>query len=239
MTNSNTQIFNNLKSEKDNLFNILLNTTITDELLAEYNDIDTGKGYRAKDDDPDVVSIRKYLKDETLDSRFQEAVNNINKVAVDLIIEEFRKCWLKIFALMQENRYEFSAQALFIEYDYYGHKHAWVGAFGKWDWKIMDGSIYLSGNWHENKIFELPTGITFKNAWPANAETEFEKIDDEVGLDVSNRLINLYQLNSRILLHESLQQLDKEGQLNFLCIKPFYFYVNQHDSEISSLYIKK
>lgn len=239
MKNKNEQISEQLNSERENLKEFLLNIRLTDEFLVEYNDLVSGRGFKENDNDPELLSLKKCAEDNKLNEKFQLIVNGISSLSEELIINEFKKSFMSVFGLMKSNSFQNSSQALFVEYDYYGHKNAWVGVFGKWNWELMINSAYLKGNWYEDKIFELGNAITFINAWPEFVEMEFDKIDNEFGLEISDRLISLYKLNSRILLHHSLKQIDEEGGLDFLNIRPFHFFINEHDCEVSSLYIKE
>jgi len=235
MKNKKEQIFDQLNIERDGLKEFLLNTRLTDELLEEYNNLVSGEN----DDDTELLSLKKCAEDDKLNEKFHMIVNGIDSLSEELIINEFKKGFMMVFDLMKSSSSQNSAQALFVEYDYYGHKNAWVGAFGKWNWELMINSAYLKGNWYEDKVFELGNAVTFNNAWPEFVEMEFEEIDNEFGLEFSDRLISLYKLNSRLLLHQSLKHIDEEGGLDFLNIRPFYFYINEHDCEVSSLYVKE
>jgi hypothetical protein len=55
-------------------------------------------------------------------------------------------------------------------------------------------------------------------------------------LDINYQLENLFKLHSRVLLHKSLDRLNNEGKLDFTQIRPFTFYINEHDSEVMILY---
>jgi hypothetical protein len=78
----------------------------------------------------------------------------------------------------------------------------------------------------------ITDAFDFAGAWPDCEEYDWTSVH----LNVYYDLQNLFKLNSRVILHKSLAKMENEGYLEVLKGRPFYFYIAEHDMEVSMLY---
>jgi hypothetical protein len=121
---------------------------------------------------------------------------------------------------------------VFIEYDYYHHYTGCITCFGLQDYPIVEVPRYLTDEFdHAKQVLVVEDEIDFQPAWLDC--TEFEDLDH---LDIGFDLERLFQLHSRTLLFKALDNLNNSGILEDFKVRPFTFYINEHDSEVMMLY---
>jgi len=231
---SNLQIQRALEKQRNELYHSLRGQTLSGLFKQEYKSIKEGTTVYLGEIDEDVLDELKNLsKGTSNDKAFQDAVENINQLGNEAIINSFQADIIQLLNFIRDNGYENKLQAIFIEYDYYYHFKGIVSGYGKQEYPIITEPRYVSDEIDFSKVeFAGIEAINFEKAW-VDCEA-FEWTTEH--LDIYYKLLNLYQLNSRVLLHQAIQQCFSDEQLDFLKVRPFTFYINEHDCEVMTLF---
>jgi hypothetical protein len=230
----NVEIKKALEKQRDELFNYLGKNSLSEFFKQEWKSIKDGTTALIGDVDKDTLEELKQLgKDKSYDKSFQKKVQGIKALNNDVIFSNFEKDITKLLGIVASKKLETELQAIFLEYDYYYDYKAVAVGYGLQIYPTVTEPQYLTNEVDLTKaLFEPIEAIDFEEAW-ADCE-EFEWTNEFV--EIYYQLLKLYQLNLRVLLHEALERCFQNGQLDFVKVRPFTIYVNEHDCEVMTLY---
>ena len=229
----NSKILKLLEAQRDSLLSKLKVTTISGLYKEQYDENKAGRVFVFDNGERKMLSdLKKLLKDTSHDESFKnkltEYSNLDNSALVAYFQREFERVLNEIFISGKQDE----IQALFIEYDFYYHYTSIIICYGRQEYPVIEKPRYISNEYDFNKqVLFIDNGINFQPAW-----VDCEEFDNLDYLEVNFDLERLFQLHSRTLLHQALDNLNTNGKLNLFSNRPFSFYINQHDSEVMMLY---
>jgi hypothetical protein len=228
----NSQILKLLEQQRDELFDRLNSTSISELHKQQYNGIISGEIHVLGDDKELMLEELKELsKDNSYNKSFKEKIQEYLKLDNSKLISHFREEFVRVLEEIVASKKIDDIQALFIEYDYYYHYSSCIQCYGIQDYPILIEPRYIFEEIdYQKEVLLIPNGINFEPAW-ADCE-EFEELEY---LLVSTEFENLFQLHSRVLLHKAIDGLD-DDILKPISVKPFFIYINEHDCEQMLLY---
>ncbi|MDB5200693.1 MAG: hypothetical protein JWQ27_102 [Ferruginibacter sp.] len=229
----NARILENLVKQRDRLFNELAATTVSELSKSEYIELKAGRLFVFDSDEREMLQELKRLSKETkFDAIYLGILEQYGKLNNDKLVNRFIPEMEKLLhAIVNSGKME-KVQAIFIEYDYYYHYTSSINAYGIHSYPIIEEPRYLTDEIDElQPVLFLADGINFEPAW-----ISCEALEPLEQLDVEFDMQRLFQLHSRVLLHQALAQLQKAGKLELLQNRPFTFYINEHDCEVMTLY---
>lgn len=229
----NQRILKLLEMQRDTLFSKLKVTSISGLYKQEYDDIKGGRIFVFDNGERKMLSdLKKLLKDTSHDNSFKNKLNEYLNLDNSALVAYFQREFERVLNEIIVSGKQDEIQALFIEYDFYYDYTSIIVCFGRQEYPVIEEPRYISNEYDYNKqVLFLDNGINFQPAW-VDCE-EFDNIDY---LQVNFDLERLFQLHSRTLLHQALDNLNTNGKLNLFSNRPFSFYINQHDSEVMMLY---
>jgi hypothetical protein len=229
----NSKILKLLEAQRDSLLSKLKVTTISGLYKEQYDENKAGRVFVFDNGERKMLSdLKKLLKDTSHDESFKnkltEYSNLDNSALVAYFQREFERVLNEIFISGKQDE----IQALFIEYDFYYHYTSIIVCYDRQKYPVIEEPRYISNEYDFNKqVLFIDSGINFQPAW-----VDCEEFDNLDYLQVNFDLERLFQLHSRTLLHQALDNLNTNGKLNLFSNRPFSFYINQHDSEVMMLY---
>ena len=230
---SNLQIEKALIKERDTLYETLSRKTLSGLFKDEYESIQSGVTVLLNEKDKYLSELLELIKDTSYDQDFVKRVEQIKNLNDSEIINGFEQDLQKLIEFIQKNSFENDIQAIFIEYDYYTDHKAVASAYGKQNYPTIYTPRYISSEIDfSNTIFIHSDNINFDEAW-VDCD-DFEWVENYI--EAYSQLQQMFQCHSRVLLHRALHNLEVKRQLNFLTARPFMFYINEHDSEVMTLY---
>lgn len=229
----NPKILKLLERQRDTLLEKLKATSISDLYKEQYDDIKEGRVFVFDNGERQMLSdLKKLSKDTSLDNSFKNKLTEYLKLDNNDLTEYFRKEFERVFTEIINSGKQEEIQALFIEYDSYYHYSSHITCYGLQEYPLIEEPRYISNEYdYDKQILFLENGINFQPAW-----VDCEEFGDLDYLDINFELENLFKLHSRVLLHKALDKLNVEGKINFLPNRPFSFYINEHDSEVMTIY---
>lgn len=200
-----------------------------------YLQIKSGEAMVFSDKDEMLQNLDRLRKNTSFDKQYFDTINLYNELNEAELILNYEDEFLRVFndSIFLDRVNEM--QALFIEYsdDYYYYTSC-IECYGMQQYPIVIEPRYISNEYDYNKyILMIEKGINFEKSSPS--------VDDifyTYGEYLNINILQLFQLNTRILLFKALNNLDNNGRLSFIKNSPFMFYINQHDTEVMSLYVK-
>lgn len=231
----NPQILRLLEKQRDLLFEALSNTTISQLYKEQYTDIKEGRVFVFDDGERQMLSdLERLANDNSLDNSYKTKLTEYLELDNENIIIHFQHEFSRILAEIAASGKQAEIQALFIEYDSYYDQSSCVTCFGQQQYPKVEEPRYIRGEYDYNKqVLSIDNGINFQPAW-----VDCEEFADLEYLDIVFKLERLFQLNSRALLHQALLVVDAKKELEFFIKRPLIFYINEHDCEIMTLYVK-
>jgi hypothetical protein len=229
----NHQILMQLEQHRDALF-LQLNTTSISKLYKEqYAEIKSGRLYVFNNEERQLLSdLEKLSKDTSYDVAYQSQLAAYLNLNNEELITYFQNELVNVLGEIRDSGKQDQIQAFFIEYDYYYHFTSCIICYGLQAYPLVSKPRYLFNEFdYDKQVLLVSKGINFKPAWLDCSE--FDTLDY---LDVNNDMEQLFKLHSRTLLHRALDRLNSNGQLAFLKARPFTIYINEHDSEVMTLY---
>ena len=229
----NSKILRLLEKQRDTLFDQLKETTISALYKKQFADIKAGRVFVFDNGERQMLGdLKKLSKDTSHDISYKDKLAEYLQLDNNALLSYFQIELGKVFTQIISSGKQDEMQALFIEYDYYYHFTSSITCYGRQEYPLIEEPRYISGEYDYNKqILFLDNGINFKPAW-----VDCEEFGDLDYLDINYQLEDLFRLHSRVLLHKSLDRLKHGGKLDFIQIRPFTFYINEHDSEVMILY---
>jgi hypothetical protein len=227
----NPTILKLLEKQTNNLFEKFNSTSISGLYKEEYNIIKAGSVFVFDNGKRQMLKDLKALsKDTSHDLAFKNKLIEYLKLDNTSLIEYFENEFVRIFSEIINSKKQHEIQAIFIEYDFYYHYTSCLNCYGQQEYPLIEEPRYITNEIDFNKqIIFIENGINFQPAWISCEE--FSYLDYlEIGLE------ELFQLHSRTLLHKALDNLNISGKLNLFSIRPFSFYINEHDSKVMMLY---
>jgi hypothetical protein len=223
-----------LVKQKNDWYDKLNHKTISQLFKDEYRDMVGGLvAILGGSKDEMTAELRALSKDKSHDKPYQEKIKLVHALDNASIIKGFMTDLEQMLSFITSNGKLNELQALFIEYDYYYHFGSVAMGYGRQAYPLVTTPRYLNNDIDfNNSVMEPFPAIDFKPAWP-NCE-EFAWTNDH--LTAGYDLEQLFKLNSHLLLHEALAALDGQGRLVALSLRPFTFYINEHDIEVMTLY---
>jgi hypothetical protein len=229
----NDTIFQKLSEQKDQLKLELLKPLSLQyrELLAMYR---AGR-VRFSNDDPEatIAELTELSTEQPDDWIFADFVH---KTVIDeqRAIASLKAGLQKVFAGIKGEGSFQPSNAMMIEYDWYYHYNSYATLMKSgFAYPVILEPRYAE-EFDSSLFIKNYPGPDFSTAWPDCSEVE----DEAELLALGDRLMNYFQYNSRVFLHLALKEMDKSGELAFLN-QPFIFYVNEHDCEVMSLFVKE
>ena len=230
---NNLQIHIAFEKHRAELYDFLSIQSISGLFKKEYQSLKEGSIVYLGDTDQDVQEVLKQLSEDTShDQLFYKKVQYVNQLDNNNIISSFQNDIIYLLNLIAERKIENGLQAVFIEYDYYYHFKGQATGYGKQNYPIVIEPNYLSEVDFSKVLFYQTEVINFEKAW-IDCE-DFNWTGEH--LDVYYQLQRLFQLNSRLLLHQAIQKCYEKGHFDFLKVRPLTFYINEHDSEVMTLF---
>jgi hypothetical protein len=231
--NSNEAILASLLTQRD-----LLRAELTQPLSEKYAELlfmcEQGEVFFRNDQKENAVAdIRRGAADRSQDTLF---IDFIEKTIVDeqKAVRSFRKDLACVFAEIRErDDFPFTG-AIMMEYGWYYHYSSSLRLMKNgFVYPVVTEPRYLN-EFDLSQYGEIIGGPAFTDAFP-----DCEEVENEAQiLEMGDKLMSYYELNARVLLHNALKEMDTAGELAFLPNRPFVFYINEHDSEVMSLFVK-
>ena len=230
---SNIEILTLLEEERDKVYNELRLTNISRLYKKEYKDIKAGRVLIFDNGEREMLKDLKRLSADTShDESYTKTLKEYKSLDNDELINHFQEELEPVINEINLSGKQDEIQALFIEYDFYYHFAGSIECYGKQDYPIVKAPRYITNEVDYNKqILILESSINFKPAWVDCQE--FGSLDY---IDPNFKMEKLFILHSRTLLHKALENMNTIGKLNLFCNRPFSFYINEHDSEVMTLY---
>jgi hypothetical protein len=232
--NSNELILNSLLTQRD-----LLWVELTQPLSEKYADFlamcERGEVFFMDDQkEESIEEIRRGAEDRSQDTVF---IDFIEETIVDeqKAVASFRADFARVFAEIA-GREDFPfIGAIMMEYDWYYHYSSSLTLMKNgFAYPVLTEPRYLK-EFDLSQYGETIGGPVFIDALP-----NCEEVEDEAEiLEMGYKLMHYYELNARVLLHKALKEMDTSGELAFLPNRPFVFYINEHDCEVMSLFVKE
>lgn len=228
----NPQILTLLEKQRDELFDELRKTSISERYKKEYLDIKAGRVFIFDNGEKQMLKdLKRLSKDTSFDNAYKSKLTEYSNLENEKLIEYFKTEFEKLFDEIRSWDKQDEIQAIFIEYDFYYHFTSCLTSYGKQDYPLIEEPRYITGEYDYNKqILFIDKGINFEPAW-VNCE-EFDNLDY---LEIGSQLESLFKLHSRTLLNRALDRLTKQT-LTLFKNRPFTFYINEHDCEVMMLY---
>jgi len=229
----NPKILTLLERQRDTLFDKLKETSISGLYKEQYADIKAGRVFVFDNGERQMLSdLKKLSKDTFHDISYKNKLAEYLQLDNNALVAYFQSELEKVFKQIISSGKQDEIQAVFIEYDYYYHFTSSITCYGRQEYPLIEEPRYISNEYDYNKqVLFLGNGINFKPAW-----VDCEEFGDLDYLDINYQLENLFKLHSRVLLHKALDRLKENDKMNFIQIRPFSFYINEHDSEVMILY---
>jgi|SRR5687767_10967083 len=229
----NPHILKLLEKQRDSLFDKLKSSTISGLYKEEYDEIKAGRVFVFDNGEKQMLrDLKKLLKDTSFDSTFKNKLQEYKDLENELLVDYFFKEFQRVINQIKSSEKLNEIQAIFTECDHYYSFTSCLTCYGMQDYPIIEEPRYISNEYDFNKqVLYIDNGINFKPSW-VNCE-EFANLDY---LDIDFELERLFQLHSRTLLHKAIDKINSGNQLEFLINRPFTFYINEHDSEVMTLY---
>lgn len=230
----NTSLLQQLEQQRDVLFTKLRATTISRLYKDQYDELKSGRVFVFDSDEREMLKeLKKLAKDTSLDEPFRSKLDEYRGLDNASLIKYFETEITRVIHEILASKRQDEIQALFIEYDYYYHFTSSVTCYGHQEYPLIEEPRYISDEVDFGKqILFIENGINFQPAW-----VECLAFGDLDYLEINYELEKLFQLHSRTLLFRSLQSLDSTGLFDNFKRRPFTFYINEHDSEVMTLYM--
>ena len=230
----NVEIKKALEKQRGALFNYLGKKSLSEFFKQEWESIKAGNTVLMGDVDKEYLKeLKQFSSNKSYNKSFHEKVVGIKALNDNLVVSSFEKDINELLGFIANNKLETELQALFFEYDYYYDYKAVAVGYGLQNYPIVTEPRYVNSEIDLAKaLFEPLEAVNFEQAW-VDCE-EFEWTNEFI--EIYYQLLNLYQLNSRVLLHDAFIRCLQNGQLNFLKVRPFTIYINEHDSEVMTLF---
>lgn len=231
---TNEEILKQLLIQRDEIYQQLSSTTLSGLFNREYESILSGETFVITDDQSGIIGELKKLKeDKTHDSDFAAKLNLINRWSESQIANNFINNWNTAFDKLSIDELTSEIQAVLIIYDAYDlPTQNTLGLYGKNEYPKLTIPKYLLSSFYDHKLYDMQDVFDFTPAWP-DCE-EFDWTTEH--LEGYFELQRLFKLNSRVIMHKSLSIMDKNGSLSLIKLRPFYFYIAEHDLEAAMLY---
>ncbi len=231
---TNNDIKTQLLTARDKLLDRLTATTLSKMFKEEYKSIRSGQTRVMGGDVDDILEELKELASDTSHDRaFAEKVKLVHTLNTEQNIQRFAGNFREILNTVETSGLCGKVQSAFIMYDAYDlPKNNAVSFYGLQQYPELEQPEYLPSDIYSDCLLMLPDKIDFTDSWPDCEEFDWTLEHIEAYSD----LHDLFRLNSRVLLHEALALLEQQGEMNKIVIRPFYFYVEEHDMEVSLLY---
>jgi len=229
----NTKLLGLLELQRDSLYARLRDTSISQLYKDQYDEIESGEVVVLGDGEQEMLEeLEGLANDNAHDESFQNKLNDYLGLDNLSLIKHFEVEMGRVMDEICRSERQDEIQAVFIEYDYYHHYTGCITCFGLQDYPIVEVPRYLTDEFdHAKQVLVVEDEIDFQPAWLDC--TEFEDLDH---LDIGFDLERLFQLHSRTLLFKALDNLNNSGILEDFKVRPFTFYINEHDSEVMMLY---
>lgn len=223
-----------LLKQKNDCYDKLNSKTISQLFRDAYKDlVGSFVAILGGSKDEMTTELRELSKDKSHDKPYHDKIQLVHTLDNAAIIKSFMADVEKMLSLVVDSGKADQLQALFIEYDYYYHFSSVAMGYGRQSYPLVTTPRYLLNEIDfSNEVLSPFAAIDFKPAWP-NCE-EFDWTNDH--LSAGYDLQELFVLNSRLVLHEALAELHGQGRLGALSLRPFTFYINEHDCEVMTLY---
>jgi hypothetical protein len=229
----NYKILQSLESQRDSLYKKLNGESVSGLYKKEYTTIKGGRVFVFDGEERQMLAELKRLSNDTsYDKAYINKLNEYLKLDNQSLIQYFQQEFERVFDDIVTSGENSKIQALFIEYDYYYHFTSYITCFGIQEYPLVIQPRYIAEEYDSSKkILFLKNGIDFTPAWLSCEEfAELDYVDVSIGLE------SLFQLHSKVLLYKALNQLEESKRLNIFPNKPITFYINEHDSEVMTLY---
>ncbi|WP_293301546.1 hypothetical protein [Pedobacter sp. UBA4863] len=229
----NPKILKLLERQRDILFDKLKGASISGLYKEQYADIKAGRVFVFDNGERRMLNdLKKLSKETSHDTLYEDKLAEYLQLDNNALVSYFQNELDKVFKQIIGSGRQDEIQALFIEYDYYYHFTSSITCCGRQEYPSIEEPRYISNEYDYNKqILFLDKVINFKLAW-VDCE-EFSNLDY---LEINYQLEDLFKLHSRVLIHKAIEILNDEGKMNFVKIRPFTFYIKEHDSEVMILY---
>lgn len=229
----NSQLLRSLEQQRDALFVKINQATISKLYKEEYNKLKSGRVFVFDTGEREMLNELKQLsKDTSLDLPFKNKLAAYETLDNEELINHFQHEFISVLSEIAHSGKQDDIQAMFIEYDFYYHFTGSVTCYGKQDYPLVEHPRYISDEYdNNNQVLVVNKNINFEPAW-----VSCEEFDELEHLEINYELEDLFRLHSRTLLHKALDRTNSYGELHFLKVRPFTFYINEHDMEVMTLY---
>ncbi len=163
---------------------------------------------------------------------YMERTEVNERKAIDRIREHLLFCFADT-AIQEQLK---KSGAILFSYDWYFHYDSGINFFKKeFTYPIILEPRYLNQDLPPDHYDGFAKGPDFAEIWP-DCSAIIEEYEEDDLLDLGSKLMNYYQLQSRLYIHKALYEMDIAGELAVISNTPFLFYVSQHDCEDMTLY---
>ena len=232
-TMNNTKVLQLLEQQRDGLFVKLRATSISKLYQDEYDELKSGRVISFDSDEREMLKeLKELARDTSFDEPYRKKLDEYEGLDNAALVRYFEVEIIRVIDEIFMSERQDEIQALFIEYDYYYHFTSYVTCYGKQEYPLIEEPRCISDEIDfEKEILFIDNGVNFRPAW-----IDCLAFGDLDYLDINFELEKLFQLHSRTLLFRSLKNLDSTGILDNFKRRPFTFYINEHDSEVMTLY---
>ena len=210
------------------------------DYITEWDNHYKSIGIKSYKSDSEVKELLGFAKNKTLNESFINVKEiNINEDIVAKNFENQINKALILYSNIVNLNDDKEFQSIFIEDDFLP-----VGLmclYGKGNFEILQESEYLNFDYnnqllHENcKIDYLPV---MKNLVDFNQTIEEFGFDNYVSdSEFYDSLSKMYRYKTYLLLNLAFEKIDLNFLKNLRIQKPFYVFANEHDCEVSNIYI--
>jgi hypothetical protein len=201
------------------------------------------------------MGINNYKSDQevkdilgfTLNNAINEAFINVKEINIDenLVIKNFEiqinKSLLLYNEIIKTRNNNVEYQSVFIEDDYF--PTGFISLYGQGSFNILDEPKYLDFDFN-NQLFNENCKIDYTPVM--QKLIRFNQLIEETGLDnyildsdFYKSLSQMYRFKTYLFLNQAFCNINFNSIVNFKILKPFYVFANEHDSEVSNIYISE
>jgi hypothetical protein len=240
----NTQIQENLNSLYLHHFKVVSSYTLNkfiNDYITEWDNHYKSIGIKNYKDDDEVKELLNFAKNKKINEEFI----NVKMINIDesKVVEDFKNQIIQSIKRYESDLTETKSgvtfQSLFIEDDYF--PTGFISLYGKGNFKVTNLPEYIDFDYN-NLLFNENCKVDY---FPVMEKfVNFMKIVEEVGLDnyifdseLYDSLSNMYRYKTYLLLHFAFKDIDLDVFKGIKIKKPFYVFANEHDCEVSNIFI--
>lgn len=211
------------------------------DYIKEWDSYYKSIGIKNYKDDEEVKELLQFAKNKKIANAFIK-VKDIN-VDENKIIKDFKNQIIEsIYSYetnLNESNSDIAFQSLFIEDDFF--PTGYVTICGKGNFKIADLPEYIDFDYN-NALFDENCKVDYTLVM--ENYINFREVVEEFGLDnyildseYYDWLSKMYRYKTYMLLHSACKDIDLNIFQKIKIQKPFYVFANEHDCEVSNIYV--